>query len=93
VTRWSTGVLARILPKDESDAVSQASLIGLTARVTLGEARAGSPAQAVTRDHHGQSHYFLLEPDSSDEAFALGEEALLVRFDGLRFYGIRPSTS
>ncbi|KFN50037.1 YqiJ family protein [Arenimonas composti] len=83
------GVLAKVLPKDETDAVSRATLVGRMATIVLGTARSGSPAQAKVRDQHGQMHYVMLEPDNAGEAFDAGESVLLVAQDGNRFRAIR----
>lgn len=56
-------ILYPILPKDESTAVSGDSLIGRPARILLGHASIGSPAQAKLTDEHGQTHYVMVEPD------------------------------
>ncbi|WP_352338749.1 OB-fold-containig protein [Psychrobacter sp. 16-MNA-CIBAN-0192] len=56
-------VLYPILPKDESSAVSADSLVGRQARIILGYASIGQPAQAKLTDEHGQTHYVMVEPD------------------------------
>jgi len=77
--------LSRVMPKDESSAVSRTSFVGRVAVVTLGTARRGAPTQARLTDQHGQSHYVMVEPDLDDEQFATGEEVLLVRQAGSLF--------
>lgn len=52
-----------ILPKDETTAVSEASLIGHSAKIVIGYAKIGEPAQAKLIDKHGQTHYIMVEPD------------------------------
>lgn len=56
-------VLYPILPKDETTAVSGDSLVGRQARIILGQASIGQPAQAKLTDQHGQMHYVMVEPD------------------------------
>ena len=80
---------ARLIPKEETEAVSRASFIGRVAVITLGEARLGRPAQARLRDEHGQSHYVMVEPDEDHEVFATGDEVILVREARGRFHVIR----
>lgn len=58
-------LLYPILPKDESSAISSDSLIGRQARIVLGHASIGLPAQAKLTDEYGQSHYIMVEPDPS----------------------------
>ncbi|OIO71449.1 MAG: hypothetical protein CO186_08890 [Zetaproteobacteria bacterium CG_4_9_14_3_um_filter_49_83] len=90
VVRVSGGVLARIMPKDETEAVTERSFVGRIAVVTLGCAKPGSPAEARLSDQFGQSHYIMVEPDD-DESFPAGTEVLLVSQQGARFRGIRNS--
>jgi hypothetical protein len=52
-----------IIPKDESTAVTGDSLVGSSARILLGYASVGSPAQAKLTDKYGQTHYVMVEPD------------------------------
>lgn len=63
VLRLFAGLLYPILPKDETTAVSGASLIGHQATIVLGYASINSPAQAKLVDAHGQTHYVMVEPD------------------------------
>jgi len=88
VVRVMGGVIARIIPKDETDAVSANTFIGRVATLTLGNAKSGTPARAKVRDAHGKSHYILVEPDGADETFSQGQEVLLVKRAGSRFLAI-----
>lgn len=88
-TRVLSRVLARILPGDETTAVSRETLVGRVAVIVTGEARAGSPAQARVRDAHGQTHYVMVEPDEDGETFAQGTSVIIVRNAGARFLAIR----
>lgn len=56
VTRWSSRGLARIIPRDESNAVSQSDFIGLLGTVTLGPLDQGFPGNVRVRDRHGNIH-------------------------------------
>jgi membrane protein implicated in regulation of membrane protease activity len=82
VTGLGARGLARIMPQDETTAVSLDTLIGKRGTVTVGTARSGSPAQARVRDIHGQSHYVMVEPHDPAHSIAEGETVLLVRRDG-----------
>lgn len=77
--RAVTGVLARLMPREETSAVDVATLVGRTAVVTGGTARSGMPAQARVRDSFGTEHYVLVEPEDEGVAFATGTVVLLVR--------------
>jgi hypothetical protein len=88
-TRVLSGLLARILPGDETTAVSRETLVGRVAVVVTGAARVGSPAQARVRDAHGQTHYVMVEPDDEGEVFEQGASVIIVRNAGARFLAIR----
>jgi hypothetical protein len=82
-------VLARIVPREQSFAVTFDSLVGLVAIVVNGTARAGYPAQAKVVNQHGQTLYVMVEPDQQDVTFQSGASVLLVRqLAGNRFSGI-----
>ncbi len=86
VVRFFGGLLARYMPKDETDAVSEKSFIGLDATITLGTARHKNAAQAKLRDVHGTWHYVMVEPDNSGEEFLQGDNVVLRRLDGATYY-------
>ncbi len=48
--RLCGGVMAKIIPKDETSSVSVDSLVGHVARITLGTSKKNHPAQAHLRD-------------------------------------------
>jgi hypothetical protein len=89
VVRVLGGGLAKVMPKEETDAVSEASFIGRVAVITLGSARSGSPAEARLKDEHGQVHYIMVEPDSDKEAFEQGSTVLLVKQESAVFKAIQ----
>ena len=82
-------VLAKVMPQDETSAVSEQSLIGRPGVVIQGTARDGMAAQAKVRDAHGRAHYVMVEPDLSEETFAEGSDILLVKKIGARYTCIR----
>ena len=80
--------LAKIMPQDETTAVSLDSLVGKRGTITVGTARAGSPAQARVRDAYGQPHYVMVEPHQEAHPIGEGETVLLIRRDGNIFTGL-----
>jgi hypothetical protein len=78
VMRIFGSVLTKILPQDETDAVSEDALIGRIATITMGKAEKGSPAEAKVRDQHRYTHYVMVEPDKAGIVFNAGEKLLLV---------------
>lgn len=90
VVRFCGGALARILPKDESSAVSLDTLVGRVATLVSGTARQGNAAQAKVITEHGQTLYVMVEPDSADATFVTNDSVLLVRrLSATRFQAIR----
>lgn len=75
-------LVAHIVPRDETSAVSEQSLVGRVGVVVAGSARRGLAAQARVRDAHGRTHYLMVEPDLDDEVFAEGTQVLIVRKAG-----------
>lgn len=89
VVRFAGGVLVRIMPQDETDAVAEAAMLGRIATIVLGTAKSGSPAQAKLRGPKGNTHYIMVEPDTDGEQFVAGEQVLLVSQLGSTYRGIR----
>jgi len=82
-------VLEKVLPKDESSAVSLNSLVGRVGVITIGTAQVGVAAQARVRDEHGLSHYVMVEPDQEGTVFEAGTEILLIKRLGAKYQAIR----
>lgn len=72
-------LIAHIIPRDETSAVSEQTLLGRVGVVTGGLARRGMAAQARVKDALGRSHYLMVEPDLDDEVFEEGAQVLIVR--------------
>ena len=80
--------LARLIPQDETYAVSFETLVGRVATIVNGTARTGYPAQARVSNEHGQAIYVMVEPDVSGLEFKSGEQILLKKqISGSRFTG------
>jgi hypothetical protein len=75
-------LIAHIIPRDETSAVSEQSLVGRVGVIVGGGARRGLAAQARVKDSHGRSHYLMVEPDIDDEVFDEGAQVLIVRKAG-----------
>lgn len=89
LVRWGGGLLQAVMPRDETTAVGQDSLVGRIAVITLGTARYRYPAEARVRDQHGYTHYLQLEPDDEGAVFEQGTEVLLLSRQGAVYKGIR----
>jgi hypothetical protein len=86
--KFSGMAMAKVIPKDETEAVSESSFIGRVAVIVTGTAKRRQPAQAKLRDTFGQSHYIMVEPDRDEDVFQTGSEVLLVRQSSAVFYAI-----
>jgi len=87
--RTMGGVLARIIPKDETAAVSEQTLIGRAGVVVTGTARQGMAAQVKVRDQYGNYHYLMVAPDEAGVEFEQGTEVLIVKKQGATYLGIK----
>lgn len=74
-------VLAHILPKDESEAVSRDAFVGRVAQIIRGTASVGNPAEAKLTDKFNLTHYVLVVPDIETQSFEAGDDVLIVRKD------------
>lgn len=79
LARTISGALARLIPRDESSAISERSLGRRRGIVTVGTARRGSPAQVRITDGYGNTHYAMLEPLSDKDEIPQGAEVLVLR--------------
>ncbi|GDY25086.1 OB-fold-containig protein [Agarivorans sp. Toyoura001] len=77
-TRFLGRGIAKVFPKSQSSAVSKHGFKGLQARITIGTATIGSPAEAVCVDQHGQKHYLMVQPIDSDDSFPMGTAIVLL---------------
>lgn len=93
LVRGTAAALYKIMPKDETTAVAQNSLIGRVGVVVIGEARQGSAAQVRVKDQFGQQHYVMAESDT-EAVLKQGDAVLLVSAQGSMFKAIaNPSGS
>jgi hypothetical protein len=89
VVRLLGAGMARLVPADESFAVSLDTLVGRVATILGGTARHGYPAEAKVLSQYGQTLYVMVEPDLPDVILQPGSSVLLVRqITGNRFAGI-----
>ncbi len=88
VVRVAGAGVARLVPQDQTYAVSFDSLVGRVATVVNGTARVGYPAQAKVPNEHGQTLYVMVEPEAEGMTFQSGERVLLTKLlSGNRFAG------
>ena len=85
VTRWSGLGLAKVMPKEQTEAVSRRAFVGRIATIVRGEAKTGLPAEAKLTDRYGQTHYVMVEPDEDGVVFSAGADVLIVKQAGGRY--------
>lgn len=82
VTRQASRLLARIVPREETYAVSEGLFVGEIAKVTMGPVESANPGKAKVTDAHGNIHFLRVRSANPGERFEPGSEVLLVRHDG-----------
>ncbi|KXO14267.1 putative inner membrane protein [Moritella sp. JT01] len=70
--------LAKIFPQRDSSVVSIANFHGKLAKITIGTATKGNPAEAVLIDDVNQKHYLMVEPAYEHEIFPQGTDVVVV---------------
>ncbi len=85
VVRVISGAIRKVIPQDESSAISEENYIGRIATITLGTAKYGYPAEAKLTDQYGQTHYLMVEPERQECEFTQGANVLVVARKANRF--------
>ncbi|AUH35332.1 OB-fold-containig protein [Paracoccus tegillarcae] len=76
--RFGAG-FARILPKTETQSLSERHLGRRIGLITQGTAARGRPAEVRVTDRYGNNHYLRAEPLQDDETLPQGTEVLVLR--------------
>ena len=93
LVRCITGIIVKIIPKNETEVIAEKSFIGRTAVIILGKASKNSPAQAKFKDKFGTTHYVMIEPDIEDEEFVHGDHVLIVKQTSIGYKAIQNPTT
>lgn len=72
-------VFARILPQDETEALSERNLGRRRGVITQGTAAKGRPAEVRLMDRYGNAHYLRAEPFEQGAQITQGTEVLVIR--------------
>ncbi|NQZ91723.1 MAG: DUF1449 family protein [Moritella sp.] len=78
MTHFFGSVLAKIMPRNETTAVSTSTFIGKAAKITMGTASSGNPAEALLLDDFNQKHYIMVEPEFEKEYLPQGTEVVII---------------
>jgi hypothetical protein len=91
LVRISSGLIAKLIPKDESYAVGLGDLVGRVGEVVIGPLDQGPPGRVSVADVHGNRHFVwaVAAPDSAP--LAQGTLVLLVDRVGTRFVAVQAS--
>ncbi len=84
-TRMVSRALARVVPREETYAVSDAQLIGRVAAVTLGPVSRDTPGKAKVSDQHGNLHFVRVRAAKAAESHDSGAAVLLVSLEDAVF--------
>jgi len=88
LVRWSSGWLAKIIPRDESYAVGEASLVGRIGEVVVGPLDQGLPGRVRVKDVHDNFHFVAAMAAPDSPRLPQGVAVLLVDRVGTRFLAI-----
>ena len=86
IIRYFSVFLVKIMPRDETTAISRDLFIGNIATITIGEAKKDKPAEAKFKDEFGETHYIMVEP-LENKSFKAGETVFISsKKDNSTFY-------
>jgi hypothetical protein len=88
VIRTTSRGIARIIPRDESYAVSDADFVGKVAMVSVGPLDQGLPGRVRLKDVFGNWHTVSARASRDSPALAVGSSVLLVDRDARSFIAI-----
>lgn len=88
VVRILASGLHKILPKDETSAISDKELVGRVGVVVIGVMSAQSAAQVRVKDSYGQTHYVMARLDSDGDV-PQGETVILIAVQGVEYLAIK----
>jgi len=78
IVRYISVILAKIIPRDETSAVSRKLFVGNLATITLGKATYENPAEAKFKDDFGKTHYIMVKPTNETDIFSEGETVFII---------------
>lgn len=88
-TRVASRAVARILPRDESYALSDQDLVGRVGTVTVGPLEARAVGKISVTDAHGNRHFPRARPAIAGEVIETGAKVLIVDLAGREYRVIR----
>ncbi len=83
--RAGNELMARVIPKDETTAVSEQTFVGKLARLTIGTATHARFTEARLEDEHGHTHLVQVFADEEGQSFTAGDQVVIVGRRGNQF--------
>lgn len=77
IVSYTSLYLSKIMPRDETTAVSKITFVGKIAEITNGTTMKGMPTEAKVVDDFNYTHYIMVEPLSEAETFKKGDKVLV----------------
>ncbi len=81
-TRGASRVLGPYVPRDETYALTDRDLIGLTGKVTVGPLESHAIGRIAVTDHFGNRHFPRVRPAVEGEVIEVGADVLIVDVAG-----------
>ena len=88
LVRSTSGLVARIVPRDETYAVENADFVGRTGEVSVGPLDQGLPGRVRIKDSHGNWHNLRAKAGKAEAPIAIGAQILIVDRQGDVFIAI-----
>jgi hypothetical protein len=89
LVRAASRAIARVIPKDESYAISLGDLVGRVGEVVIGPLDQGPPGRVSVADVHGNRHFVLAVAAPSSSPLPQGTLVLLVDRVDTRFVAVK----
>ncbi|WP_369723532.1 OB-fold-containig protein [Bradyrhizobium sp. LLZ17] len=89
LVRVASGAIARVIPKDESYAVSLGDLVGRVGEVVIGPLDQGPPGRVSVADVHGNRHFVWAVAAPASGPLPQGTLVLLVDRAGTLFVAVK----
>jgi len=78
-TRYSSSFIGRIIPRDETSALSDDDMVGLVGEVVLGPVKTGETAKATFQDKYLTIHRPFVVPFHDEDIIEQGETVIIVK--------------
>jgi len=77
ITRYLSSIIGRIMPKDETSAISNELFVGNIAEIVIGKATHNKFTEAKFKDTFGQTHYIRVKALIEGDSFEKGDKVFI----------------